>query len=391
MKRLLILLIIPLFSVAKSPVLSSKAEIYVETLGPYQEELYSAFGHSAIRVFDRETGINIIYNYGVFDYDQPSFYLNFAKGFLNYQLARMDYNRFVNHYIQENRFVHEQALNLNANQKQRLFDFLEWNARPENKKYFYDYFYNNCSTKIRDVLKEVFKDSVVFNGSYIDTEYSIRDLTELYLKEQPWGDLGIDICLGKPMDVKASSEVYMFLPDYLESSLNHASILNAEGIEVPLVKDTLYTYNAKIEDKGLNLNHPVTFTVLLLLLGIFVTFLERKKSKSYWAFDISIFSIVGLLGWLLLLLWVATDHKAAANNFNLLWAIPLHFPLGLMLLKKVKPTFLKTYFLIVAFICSFLLVSWAWLPQALHPSLIPLVVLIGVRAYSISKKLSNTL
>ncbi|MEM7110199.1 MAG: DUF4105 domain-containing protein, partial [Bacteroidota bacterium] len=220
MKRIIALLFMamPLFIQGQS-VLSPQAEIRVITFGPYQGELYSAFGHSGIRVIDPVNGINDFYNYGIFDFDQPNFYLNFARGFLNYRLAVMQYDRIVNYYAYyQQRYVHEQVLNLDSIQRQKLFDFLVWNARPENMYYYYDYFYDNCATRVRDAIEGTFEGKVEFDGSYISTDYTIRDLTDLYLPHQPWGDLGIDICLGLPMDKKATPYMYMFLPDYIESA-----------------------------------------------------------------------------------------------------------------------------------------------------------------------------
>ena len=204
--------------------LSPDATISVITCGPWQGELYSAFGHSALRVYDPSQQINDAYNYGVFDFDQPNFYLNFAKGSSYYKLAVWDYQGFVNMYIYDNRFVHEQILNLTPAQKQKVYDFLQWNALPDNRFYRYDYFYDNCATRIRDVFVNVFQDSVVFDGSYVQTNYTIRELTDLYLQDQPWGDLGIDICLGLHMDKTADPYEYMFLPDYIESAFDHATI-----------------------------------------------------------------------------------------------------------------------------------------------------------------------
>lgn len=117
-------LLLPFLGVAQSK-LSENAEIYVLTLGPYQGELYSAFGHSAIRVVDTTEGLDDIYNWGVFDFDQPNFYLNFARGYLYYKLGVHDYERFRDYYIYHNRFIHAQKLNLNKAQKQKLFDYLQ--------------------------------------------------------------------------------------------------------------------------------------------------------------------------------------------------------------------------------------------------------------------------
>src|SRR5688500_7144291 len=204
--------------------LSEQAEISVLTLGPWQGEVFTAFGHSAFRVHDPVNAIDAAYNYGVFDFNPPIFYLNFARGHNLYKLGVMDYRGFEYSYIYYNRYIHQQVLNLRPGEKQKLFDFLQWNALPENQEYLYDYFYDNCATKIPEVMLTVFGDSVVFDGSYITKRNSFRELTDIYLKEQPWGDLGIDIGLGLPTDKIATPYEHMFLPDFVESGFAHASI-----------------------------------------------------------------------------------------------------------------------------------------------------------------------
>lgn len=386
-KWLLALLLLPLL-IAAAPQLSPNAEIRVITCEPYQGELYFAFGHSAIYVKDAATGTNRLYNYGVFDFSQPNFYLNFAKGHLNYRLAVMDYQRFVQVYINENRFVHEQVLNLEMAQKQRLYDFLEWNARDENMYYNYDYFYDNCATRVRDALKHTFGDTIVFEGDYITTDYTIRQLCDIYLQQQPWGDLGIDLCLGMPMDKTATPWMYMFLPDYVESAFNHAYIKDSVGGR-PLVSETIITYEDVPVKVQSSLNTPLTWFSALLALGIIVTIFGYKRGTPYYTFDVLLFSIIGLLGWFLLVLWLGTDHRAAAQNMNILWAWPLHFPLAFWLLKKTKPKFLEIHFGIAAAINMLVLVFWLLLPQQLNTDFIPLVLLLALRSFHLFKRLGR--
>lgn len=388
MKKWLFLVFLFPMAIRAQLNLSPAAEIHIVTCGPYQDELYSAFGHSAIRVKDEQAGMDLIYNYGVFDFNQPHFYLNFARGHLRYRLAVMNYRGFVQSYVEENRFVHEQVLNLAQPQKQALFDFLEWNARPENMYYNYDYFYDNCATRVRDAVKSVLGDSVSFDGGYIHTHYSIRDLCHIYLRRQPWGELGIDICLGLPMDKVATPWMYMFLPDYIEQGFDHASLVNGEG-QGPLVKQTLLTYEARPSEEGFIWNTPLLFFSAFLLLGIFITYEGISKKRNMYWFDIILFSLTGLLGWLLLILWVATDHKAAAENMNILWAFPLHFPMVLFLLRSRKSNFVLYYFRTTAVVCFLLLVFWFWLPQQLHYSLIPLTMLLLLRSFYIYRSLAR--
>ncbi|MGE0588046.1 MAG: DUF4105 domain-containing protein [Cyclobacteriaceae bacterium] len=358
--------------------LSDKAHISVITCAPSQDELYSAFGHSAIRVYDPELNIDHAYNYGVFDFDQPNFYLNFTRGHLLYKLALQPYPRFREIYLYYGRWVHEQVLDLNQNQKQKVFDYLQWNARPENQNYLYDYFYNNCATKIRDVFKEVLDDEIEFDGSFITTNYTIRELTDIYLKEQPWGDLGIDICLGLPMDKKASPYEYMFLPDYVESSFERASILNGE--KKSAVKDIVVSnpaYNPSTENTW---PHPwIVFGIVLVLIAAITVRDFRVKKVSKWL-DFTLLFLTGAIGCLLFILWVATDHRAAANNFNLLWAVPLNLPFAFLIFKKKNLTL--RYFTALTGITLLTLLLWPVLPQKLNVFLLPVVVGLLVRYFT---------
>jgi hypothetical protein len=385
MKKLLLLLLCISFAGYSQPVkLSEEATISVITCGPWQGELYSAFGHSAFRVYDPAQDIDDAYNYGVFNFDQPNFYLNFTRGFMYYQLGVYDYNRFRDVYIYHNRYIHEQVLNLTQEQKQKMYDFLQWNALPENENYRYNYFYDNCATKMPGVLRLTFGDSVVFDGSYIKTDYSIRELTDLYLENQPWGDLGIDIGLGSQIDKKATPYEYMFLPDYVESGLDHATI-KQNGVSVPLVKEKRIVYEERPEDAPKGLPHPLyIFSFIALIAGI-LTYRDWKKQKLSTWLDAIIFIVTGLVGVMLTFLWFGTDHNSA-YNYNLLWALPTNLLVPIAFIRQ--PAWLKKYFLVVAVIAVLTLLLWPVLPQKLNIALVPIVITIALRGF-IQYKLRN--
>ena len=358
--------------------LSEKAEISVLTLGPWQGGVFTAFGHSAFLVRDPANGIDAAYNYGVFDFNPPIFYLNFARGHNLYKLGVMDYRNFEYSYIYFNRYIHQQVLNLRPEEKQKLFDFLQWNALPENQEYLYDYFYDNCATKIPEVMLTVFGDSIVFDGSYITTRHSFRELTDIYLKEQPWGDLGIDVGLGLPTDKIATPYEYMFLPDFVESGFAHASIFRG-GKSEPLVRETHVIYESTPEYYSPDLSHPLVVFSFFLVIAMLISYYDQRRRKLSMIFDGIVFGVVGFLGVCLVLLWTATNHQAAAKNFNLIWALPTHLIAVIAFIRQ--PKWLKTYFLITLVLCGILLISWPLLPQKLHYTLIPFVVALGLRSY----------
>lgn len=354
-------------------------------MGPWQGELYAAFGHTAIRVYDPLNGVDDAYNYGVFDFNQPNFYLNYTRGLLYFKLGVYAYPDFRDYYIYYNRSVTEQVLNLNAQEKQAIYTYLEWNAQPGNETYRYDYFYNNCSSRVRDVIAQVLGNNLKFDYSFITGQKTIRELTDLCLTQQPWGDLGIDICLGLPMDKTATPYEYMFLPDYLEQCFDHATITH-DSVSVPAVRSKIEVFTPRPEEAKASLIHPwwVMGGALLFMIAL-SAYDWRRKKVSLW-FDGILFPVLGLLGVLLFVLWVATDHQAAANNFNLLWALPFHL-VGILIFRQSSRPWLRKYFTGVAAFTALVLVAWAFLPQNLHEYLLPLIAGVGIRAALLSRLL----
>ncbi len=337
MKRLIIALLVfcGTQSYSQPMHLSEKAEISIITCGPSYKEVYSAFGHSAIRVIDPEFGFDYAFNYGVFDFDKPNFYLNFAKGRNYYLLAVYDYENFEWPYLRDNRFVHEQVLNLTQSQKEKIFSFLLWNAKPENRTYRYDYYQDNCATKIRDVLVQQLGSDIAIDSSFLTPIHSFRQKTDEHLDQLPWGDLGIDICLGLPIDRTMSAREYMFLPEYIESFVDHTTI-KSDSATLPLVREKRIINQDTQEKSKVAFVHPwIAGSCLLLIVALLSWYDWRRKKISKWL-DVILFGVIGLIGLLLITLWLFTDHHDAARNFNLLWAFPLHFFAAILLLRK-KP------------------------------------------------------
>lgn len=361
----------------KGQILSDNAEISVYTMGPYQGDLYSAFGHSAFRVYDPPNNLDLIYNYGIFDFAQPNFYLNFAKGKPYYMLGVQYYESFIKAYIQENRRIVQQVLNLTKTEKQDLFDFLQWNAQSENRNYYYNYVYDNCATRIRDVVDSLFS-QVDYNKSYVIDDLTIRDLMDRYLQEQPWGDLGIDFCLGMGIDKVATGYQYMYMPEFIEKAFSSATVASDDFTKNLVLETRIINKPDPTPEKRISINPFWTFLVLFLLFA-FLSYKDFKKGKRTNWVDIFIFSVTGILGWLLLYLWFFTDH-ISENNFNLLWAFPFHFPIALLLLRREKSGFIKYYFLITAIILTILLLCWPLWPQDLNEGFIPIVLILLMRA-----------
>lgn len=361
--------------------LSEDAEISVMTMGPYQGELYSAFGHSAFHVKDSANKIDLVYNYGVFDFDQENFFWNFARGKMLYQLGLARYSRFRRAYEQENRYIIEQYLNLTWEEKQQFYNYLSNNYKPENREYYYNYVYDNCATKIRDVVEATFPDRVTFSYGYEQEGKTIRGLMDDYLTYQPWGDWIIDIGLGNQIDKEATPREYMFLPDYIFSAFKGATLFR-DSVEVPLITRTEQVFVPEPEEHENGFFTPFNVFVVFFFVVGFITNRDFKKEKRTRWIDPVVFTLPGLLGWWLVFLWLGTDHLSE-NNYNLLWAIPFHLPLVYFLgVKKLWPV-LSKYFLVISCLYVLLLVVWGILPQPMHNAIIPLVLTMVLRGFYI--------
>lgn len=358
--------------------IGEQTEISLITCGP-GDDLYSVFGHSAIHVSDRTTGLDKVYNYGTFDFDTPNFYLEFARGKLNYALSVTSFERFIIGYQYEGRWVQRQVLNLTLEEKVALYDFLEVNALPENRNYKYDFFYDNCSSRIRDVFEEVLGRDLTWEGAKSDTSATFRQLIKLYLDNHPWSELGIDLALGIPCDRQADYRNKMFLPDYLMAGFETGSVSRG-GTREPLVASTALVLPENADLRNLGESHIAwafwVFFGVCLLASIFVA-----PSRMRW-FDVVFFAAVGLLGIVVLLLWFATDHSATKWNMNILWALP-SWIYGAVLIAKGKHD--SRFFRYHAGFLFFVVIGWMWIPQTLNTAVIPLVLALITRSWSWQK------
>lgn len=368
---------LPLSVLAQPKInLTDDSQVSLITCGSGQE-LYEAFGHTAIRVYDPNLGFDLVYNYGTFDFNQPNFYWNFVTGRSMYRLSTSKYSNFVRAYEYYNRSVREQVLDMSLAQRQRLMDKLSWNAMPENREYLYDYFFDNCSTRPRDILLEALDGEVQFDTTHLPSNrLSIRDLTDLYIVDsQPWGDLGIDLCLGTRIDQPATAMQYMYLPEELEKAFDNAYI-SENGEVKPLVvqKNNVFEAAKVVRTKSWFVPQ-IVFVALLLFSAVFLT-IFRVVGKSTRIFDGLVFMITSFIGFNGVFLWFFTNHYAADYNWNILWALPTNTVFGYALMKKKRPSWTRNYALFLIILYGAMLVGWNYIPQLLHYSLRFMVVLL---------------
>jgi len=372
------ILLFSCFQLAAQQKLTSEATVSVVTCGP-GSELYSAFGHSAFRVYDPLLKLDKIYNYGTFDFNKPNFYLNFAKGKLTYQLSTTRYGYFLQQFNYENRWVKTQELDLDETDVQAVYDFLENNAKPENKSYQYDFFYDNCSTKIEEVIKAVLKEKVTFDNNHITDHKSHRDLIADYTAEKfKWGKFGIDLALGSVIDREATTFEYKFLPDYIYLGFNNATI-NVDGKNKPLVKANNTVLNEVKQPVPFSITQPFIVFLVIALFLIYKTYQNYTTDKrSKWV-DFFLYFITGLIGIMVLLLWFASSHTATYRNLNFLWAFAPNLVVAFFMFKKVLPKWLKNYNKLLLVLLVIQAVLWLLKIQDFNIAILPIITMLFVR------------
>ena len=320
-------LVISHYSFSQPP---SSAQISLLTFGP-GEDLYSVFGHTAIRVYDPTRGQDITYGWGGFRFAENNFYLKFLRGTLPYYIDAYDMNLMVYAYQTENRTIREQILNLSPTQKQRFFAVLATNLLPENQTYQYKFFYDNCASRPRDVIAKACGDSLTIPSRSRMTGKSYRDWMNEHLDKsgKSWAKLGMNLAIGRPADEQTDGWHAMYLPDQVHDQLTHATLRQANGQLVPLVAADRTLFEAR---RTFLHELPVIFdpNVVFGLLGVAVAVLTIRRYRAgrvdRWV-DRLLFGVSGFLGWFLFLLWMVRDDDVTAWNPTLLYLMPLHLPL----------------------------------------------------------------
>ncbi len=358
---------------------SSRLRISLLTCTP-GEELYSTFGHSAFRVIDSNSVTDIVYNYGTFNFDD-GFYIKFVRGKLLYYVSAEEFqgpNGFKALYQEANRGITEQVLNLSGEEKKSLQHFLNENLKEENKYYKYDFFFDNCTTRLRDILKKQ-HDSAFSKKPVMPVGSTFRQAIHQYLDKnhKGWSKLGIDMLMGQPTDAVMTAEQMQFLPDNLMKSLDSSKqrmILSSQNL-----------YPISNENTERSFFTPFVVFSLLLIFIVLLDFARRalwvknKMAQSFLqGFDGLFFFLTGFLGIIMILMWTATDHAMCKDNFNLTWAWPTHTVIAFFV--NSKKTWVKKYFKFTAVTLMAVLISWFFLPQQMNNGLIPIILFLIYRS-----------
>jgi hypothetical protein len=351
--------------------LSDQAKISLITCDPGQE-LYSIFGHTAIRVHDSVNKVDKIFNYGTFDFSTPNFYFKFLLGNLNYALTVNDFQDFYTEYQTENRTIFEQEVLLPCELFQQIYDSLNQNALTKNRYYRYDFFRDNCSTRAFNLLLEFADHREIKKQLNETTKISFRQALKPSLAGSPWLSTGINFLLGPFADKKMTKLQTTFLPEPVMKEVENTGLANA-----PIV---LFQGMKQVK-KNQDFSWPMIIFWLLAFLLVAEVFWLKTSQKTSNRIDLGLFTTAGIFGLLLLFLWIYSLHVSLRFNLNILWANPLllvmlwTIPRGH---KKISQVILLLYGLLM----FFLMINWNKMPQKFPLEMMPVVTLLAFRAIS---------
>ncbi|RGR93879.1 DUF4105 domain-containing protein [Phocaeicola coprocola] len=299
-------------------------------------EIYSLFGHTAIRYENYTRRIDVAFNYGMFSFNTPNFIFRFVAGETDYQLGITPYSYFEAEYAMRGSSVYQQVLNLTQSEKERLLTILENNYLPENRIYRYNYFYDNCTTRARDKIEECIEGKVVYPDSLSGKSY--RSIVHEFTAGSPWDEFGIDLCLGAEADKEINKRQQMFSPFYMKYYASNAYIVDAGGTRRPLILDETKIVDVEPEEvqPGFILS-PLMCGSLFLALCVVMAWGQWKTQRIWWGWDIVLYGLQGLAGCIIAFLFFFSVHPTVGSNWLLILfnPIPLLY-LPFMVYKAVK-------------------------------------------------------
>ena len=358
--------------------LSETATASVLTCGP-GNDFYTTFGHSALRITDTAQGLDLVYNYGTFDFNTPHFYWKFMRGQLDYMLGRSSYENFMAEYVYEGREVREQRLCFTPQEVSNLYLLLEQNYLPEYRYYKYDFFTDNCASRIRDMVRMALGHrEISLMRESEPTSY--RRLVTANLKGNlEWWQLGIDLLFGLPADHVCDANERMFLPEEMEAEFAeawpkpeslHDGMISINALNATLVDKAQILLPERREPLSRSFPPVVVFALLFAAVAV----LTWRGLWPRWA-DRALFVLAGLVGLFLLFMWFGTDHYCTQWNLNILWASPLLILIAIRLERSPR---WALWLQESSFLVAMVWIIWCGLSLALIPLVLTLALRVGV-------------
>jgi len=386
MKRLFLLffLFIAVSVVGAYPLLSPGAQISLLTYSK-TNEVHAMYGHTALRLKDAGNDLDIIFNYGTFDFNSDDFVYRFVKGETDYILSISNFESLTIECYIRNLAIREQILNLYPDEKQRLFVFLMKNAEVENRVYRYNFLYDNCATRPRWAIEKSVDGQIEYRDSVQTTTF--RELIRECTAPHPWLSFGVDLILGRPLDAKTTYKEQMFLPYYMEDAFNRAVIRDSLGKERKLVVSDVEIISAQpllLIDSPF-LKTPLFASLFLTVLIAGISFQGWKRGRFFNWVDFCLLFIYGLAGSVIFFLSFLSTHPATNPNYAIFVMHPVHLVAAVFLFIPYFKKKIGWYFVTNSVVLSlFLVLAWFLQQQFTWPFILLTVVLLlrsGFRAH----------
>lgn len=387
MKRFLLFLYLIICAFRLSAQALDSIRVSLITCSP-GKEVYQLYGHTALRCENYTRQQDVVFNYGIFSFRQPHFVWRFVRGKCDYMVMGVDWKYFPLDYEERGSGIVAQELNLTRLEANLLYANLMENCRPENCEYRYNFLYNNCTTKVRDMIENAVRGRIAY--PQMEEKKTYRQILHEYTAENLWAAEGNDFLLGGSVDTILSDRAAMFAPEYMKWFADGAQIYGDDGSLRPLVKSTENILQKKVSLADTDsspsykkyLYAPLSVACLFLLFCVLVVFLEKSIRRMVWIWDVVLLLAQGLVGMVLLFMFFFSEHPAVDSNW-LLWPFsPLAlFAVPVVVLAAVRRKRTWWHSFQLAYLTFFIIFSH-WIPQDFGQIVVPLALALLTRPVS---------
>ena len=334
---------------------------------------YSMYGHSALRVHDFTENLDLVFNYGVFDYNEDNFVFKFVKGETDYILGAEYANGFFERYAEEGAGILEQVLNLTSEESNALNAILMENLQPANCTYRYNWLYDNCTTRARDAIEKAIQGEVKYLAS--DKQLTARSILHQFNAVDRWMEFGENFILGYELDRQLTKRQQMFIPSYFAADADSATIVRHDGRTIPLVKEIRHPLQQTLVSNSSQVDWPMWIFVFLFIIMSVMGFIELRRVKTFKWLDVALSVMTGLAGLLVSFLYFFSEHAGVNTNILVFLFNPLPFAFIPFLIRR--KTRILSYAILAVFVVFF--VAYFAVRQYLDPAFWPLALTLLLR------------
>ncbi|MDR1371730.1 MAG: DUF4105 domain-containing protein [Dysgonamonadaceae bacterium] len=362
-------------------------QISLLTVSPRNTEIYTIYGHTALRLQNTETSTDIVFNWGTFDTSRKNFMYNFVRGETDYYLSSEPYIHFKRAYITSGAQIIEQTLNIPDSIKPLLVQEINKNLLPENIEYRYNYFFDNCTLRPRDIIEKYCGGILVYPEQ--DKKITLRDLVHECTSPYPWMKFGIDIVIGSGADSLISRRTSLFLPAKLSETLNNTYIQFPDGIRKPIITSVISSNNisssAATETKASTsfLSNPLSVFTSLFFFYLIINLCSIKKKTIFRLPFALLFMTAGAGGIIVAFLMLFSTHPCVSSNWNIIWLNPLYLIGFASTITKKRYKVFTLYHSINFYLLTVFLLFLQWIPQHIDIACLPLVLCLWIAEFTI--------